>query len=564
MKNDAFSLSLPAEDTLGQRAHPDLIEHSSRLQKKFYQCGEDAWCFVGNGLSNQTFVRGPQGIIAIDTGECVEEMQAAVDMLRGVTDEPIVACIYSHFHYVNGTRAIIADGADVPIYGHSGIPANLARFGGEVGPRSTRGLVHQFAIVMPDDGEDGQVNVGLGRFFRNPDHSPFTPGYLAPTETFDQPVTKTIAGLIVEMTPAPSDATDSITIWFPELKVCVNNLVWPALFNIFAIRGEEYRDPRILLTGIEHLASLPTEHLLCAHGPPLSGAEEITQVIADYGDSIRYIWDQTVRGVNQGLTLDQLTGFVQLPDRFNRSYFTRQFYGVVEHHVRQIYAGLFGWFDEDVSKLFPGEPVARSTRLIAGFGGIDKVRQAFDEAMVDEDFRWALEVSSWLLAGDNPAEEDCLRQAGALRAVASRTTSANVRNWCITRALELSGQVDLNRFRQHRFGYREVLAGQPATFVAVLRVLLDPERARGIDIEVCWHFDDGSRAGLRLRGQVAIPTDGSSADINVTLSHKTWADLLSGKTSHADALSSGDVQLSGATVDFMKFIAAFDVWHDQS
>ena len=46
------------------------------------------------------------------------------------------------------------------------------------------------------------------------------------------------------MTPAPSDADDSITIWFPELGVCVNNIVWPALFNIYAIRGEEYRDPQ--------------------------------------------------------------------------------------------------------------------------------------------------------------------------------------------------------------------------------------------------------------------------------------------------------------------------------
>ena len=52
----------------------------------------------------------------------------------------------------------------------------------------------------------------------------------------------TIAGLAVEFYPAPSDATDSATIWFPELKLAVNNLLWPALFNVFAIRGEEYRD----------------------------------------------------------------------------------------------------------------------------------------------------------------------------------------------------------------------------------------------------------------------------------------------------------------------------------
>ena len=62
-----------------------------------------------------------------------------------------------------------------------------------------------------------------------------------------------MVGLDVHFLPAPSDATDSVTIWFPALNLAVNNLLWPALFNVFAIRGEEYRDPRILLRGLEHL-----------------------------------------------------------------------------------------------------------------------------------------------------------------------------------------------------------------------------------------------------------------------------------------------------------------------
>lgn len=559
--DDSFVTGTPATDSAGQKAHTDLVAHSERLQEKFYSCGDNAWCHVGNGLSNQTFIRGPEGIVAIDTGECIEEMQSAMAELRKATDEPIVACIYSHFHYVNGTRAIPGSSEDgFPIYGHAGIPANLERFGGEVGPRSSRGLVHQFAIVMPEEGEDGQVNVGLGRFFRNPTHSPFSPGYLPPTKTFDQPVEKIIAGLKVEMTPAPSDATDSITIWFPELGVCVNNLVWPALFNIFAIRGEEYRDPRILLTGIEHLASLPIDHLVGTHGPPLAGRAEIEEVVADYGDSIRFIWDQTVRGANKGLTADQLTGFVQLPERFNRSYFTRQFYGVVEHHVRQIYTGLFGWFDEDVAKLFPEEPVRRAEKLIQGFGGADNVRGEFDKAFEEGDLRWALELSAWLLEVEN-TEEDRQRQASALRAVARLSTSANVRNWCTTKALELSGEVDLERFRQHRFGYREVLAGNPCVFVKVLRVLLDPGRAAGIDCEVCWQFDGDRQAGLRIRGQVAIPTDGSEADIRVELSHDAWARLLTGKTSYTEALAAGELSVSGSSDELIRFTEAFDHWY---
>lgn len=54
-------------------------------------------------------------------------------------------------------------------------------------------------------------------------------------------------------------------------RLAVNNLVWPALFNVFAMRGGEYRDPRVVLSGLDHLRSLDCAYLLGAHGPPLSG-----------------------------------------------------------------------------------------------------------------------------------------------------------------------------------------------------------------------------------------------------------------------------------------------------
>ena len=63
---------------LGAASSPN--EHCSfkQLEKRLYQVGEKAYCFVGNGLSNQSFIEGPEGLIVIDTGESVEEMEAAL------------------------------------------------------------------------------------------------------------------------------------------------------------------------------------------------------------------------------------------------------------------------------------------------------------------------------------------------------------------------------------------------------------------------------------------------------------------------------------------------------
>ncbi|MEZ5560539.1 MAG: alkyl sulfatase dimerization domain-containing protein [Pseudomonadales bacterium] len=553
----------------GQIAHPDSIAHTTRLQRRLYAVGEHAWCLVGNGLSNQTFVEAPEGLIVIDTGESIEEMTSALEEIRRVTQTPVAACIYSHFHYVNGTRALLGETVDgrLEIYGHDRIDLNRGRYSGEVGPRTSRGVVHQFGVLLPGEGPDALVNVGLGLFFRNPDHAPYTPGYLPAAHRIDAPQTFTIAGLEARLVPAPSDADDSITIHFPAYDLTVNNLLWPALFNVFAIRGEAYRDPRVVLDGLDHLLELAPQHLIGTHGPPLSGRAEIRAALLDYRDAIQFMWDQTVRGANRGLSLNELTSFVQLPERFQRSHFTRQFYGLVEHHVRQIHAGLFGWFDEDEANLLPVPAPERARRLIDGFGGVADVRAQVDAALAAGDFRWAIELASWLVRCERGADgradagtpEDRQRLAGALRGVARGTTSANLRNWCLTRALELDGSIDLSRFRTHRFRAEELAGEPPQQAVPVLRVLLDPARAEGLDREIRFEFDNGAAAGLHVRGCVAVPTSGADADLALSLDQATWIRLLTGKLRLTEAIASGAARCTGSRDELLRVLAVFDL-----
>ena len=200
--DDSFQPGETLTGPKGQLAHPKTLEHSKRLEKKLYKVGKKAWSLIGNGLSNQSFVEGPDGLICIDTGESNQEMAAALTEIRKETQAEIAACIYTHFHYVGGTQTLIEQNKNLPIWGHKGIQANLDRFGGEVAPRVSRGLAHQFATSMPQEGPDGIVNLGLGNFFRNPDHAPFTNGYIPPKNTFDKPTKAKIAGLKVEFFPA--------------------------------------------------------------------------------------------------------------------------------------------------------------------------------------------------------------------------------------------------------------------------------------------------------------------------------------------------------------------------
>ena len=563
---DSFKPGVTQIGPKGQLAHPSTLEHSKRLEKKLYKVGDNAWSLIGNGLSNQSFVVGPEGLICIDTGESNQEMAAALKEVRKETKAPVVACIYTHFHYVGGTQTLIDENKNLAIWGHDGIQANLDRFGGEVAPRVTRGLAHQFATSMPQEGPDGIVNLGLGNFFRNPEHAPFTNGYIPPKHTFVEPTKAKIAGLKVEFYPAPSDATDSITIWFPDLKLAINNLLWPVLFNVFAIRGEEYRDPRIMMKGLDQLAELEAENLIGAHGPPFSGHEEIKKIILNYRDTLQFLWDQTVRCANKGLTLNEAIGQIKLPTHFQEHYTTQQLYGVVEHHVRQIYSGLFGWFDEDEANLFPIPSPERSQRLIAGFGGIEKVRTIIDDALQKDDFRWAIELSSWLVRSelndqgiaDAGEPEDRKRLAAALRGIAYSTSAANIRNWCITRALELDQSLNLSRFRSHRFNKRELERRKASNSLKLLRVLLVPEIASEIDMNIKISFDDGETVTYSIRNSIALINKLKDPDFSISLSKNSWFDVL------CDKKTLSELMLEKTTVtnhekEIKKFFACFDL-----
>ena len=120
----------------GQVAHRLHVAQNEFLERRLYTVRPGVHTLVGNGLSNQTFIEAPDGVIAIDTGESVEEMRDAIAELRSVCDRPIVAVLYTHFHYVTGTAAVFEDGAarDIPIWGHAKVEYNRTRTASEIAP----------------------------------------------------------------------------------------------------------------------------------------------------------------------------------------------------------------------------------------------------------------------------------------------------------------------------------------------------------------------------------------------------------------------------------------------
>ena len=548
----------------GEVAHRDLIEHSDRFARRLYEVREGVWCYVGGGVSNISFLSGPDGLVAIDSGESVEEAAEALAAVREHTAVPVVGVIYSHFHYVSGTAAFVAeaDSGDVEIWAHEDLEQNRAAMGAEVGPMRMRGPVSQMGIQLPTEGPDAMPNIGIGPFWRDPARAASTPGFMAPTNVISGPTDAKIGGLTFELVPIPSDSEDTLVIWVPDLDVCVNNHVWPALFNVYPLRGEPYRDPLVRIQALDHILALEPEHLVGVHGPPISGRTAVQDAVAAYRDAIQFLWDQTVRGMNLGMSLGELVEFVQLPDRFASSYLTTEFYGMVPHHVRQIHNGVRGWFDGDAANLFPLPQHVEAERIVEGFGGRDSVLAAAADATDGDELRWAAQLATYLLRLDPADAEAVTTKASALRGIAQSTTSANVRSFCLTQALELEGTISLDRLREPHASRSRVLSSSPETYVHALRVQLDPAAAAGVHHCVQWRFDDGTTASLRVRDGVAVPGAAvDDANTTISLSLETWADLYSGKATLDDAVASGELVVEGDTAGLRRFFGCFDNPH---
>jgi putative sterol carrier protein len=68
--------------------------------------------------------------------------------------------------------------------------------------------------------------------------------------------------------------------------------------------------------------------------------------------------------------------------------------------------------------------------------------------------------------------------------------------------------------------------------------MLDPLRCAGRTMHVAVELPD-TRAGLLVRRGVAVLTDGSGADASVAMDRDTWAEIVTGKISMADAFEAG-------------------------
>ena len=302
-----------------------LEAHSSEFRKEIIEVSEGIHVAVGYDGSNASMIVGDDGVIIVDTLRATE----------------VKAIIYTHGHGDHTGGASVFAGDDKPdVYQRTNFsPEHLS--GSPVNRMAVVRGIRQFGRDIP---ADEILNRGAG-----PGKTPtggVSAGFIQPNRTFaGKDLETVIAGIRVHMVAAPGETDDQLYVWLPDRKVlfCGDNC-YNAFPNLYAIRGQ-YRDVKEWGESVAEMSRLGAHVLVPGHTRPTTDPASTQEKLKDYSAAILSVYEQTIAGINRGMTPDQLVQTVQLPPELAEKSYLKEFYGAVPWAVRSIFTGHLGWFD---------------------------------------------------------------------------------------------------------------------------------------------------------------------------------------------------------------------------
>jgi len=446
-------------------------------------------------------IERPNGLLVISSGENEDDGRLFRSIIRrDVSTKPIIALFYDHAHYAKGARTLL-DGDQAMIIAHpdsnrivqeSGFLANP--YISELLPALDGRTRLHFAADLPANGPDakmGGTSLDLGK----------KSAWMPATKVLADGESITIDGLEIQAFHAVTDTEDSLTLWFPQQKMVVDNVLWPTVPNLYTLRGDRYRDPMLWISALKKIRDLEPEIELGVGGgsKALVGKEAIREAANAVIDASAFIYDQAIRLTNLGVRQQELRHQIQLPASLLEHPYVNEGYGQFDTWPEAIPVRNHGWFSGHAEDIHSLPRRVASQKWVAMAGGEKAVLEAARTAMANKEYLWAKDLAVSLYDLD-PADKT-YRQllADCFRALGQYSPGSIVRHFYIAAARGLEGETI------HTLG-----AVQGADWVSAdvtravdhLRTRLNP--ARSADKEAVLEFAIGDqRAALHIRHSVA-------------------------------------------------------------
>lgn len=529
--------------------NPSLWRQAQLLSKHgLFKVADGVWQVRGFDIANATFIAGKSGWIVIDPLTTAEAAKAALDLANDkLSARPVVALIYTHSHtdHFGGARGMVAqadvEAGRVQVIAPAGFLEHAVSENVIAGPAMARRATYQFGTTLPKSAT-GQVSAGIGQAL-----SVGTQTLIPPTVD----VVRTGQELVVDgvriqfqLTPA-TEAPAEMNLYFPDLKLLdLAENANATMHNVLTPRGALVRDAKAwadYLSESTRLYGDKTDVMMTSHAWPRFGRAEIADFMGKHRDAYKFLHDQTVRLMNDGLTGPEIANRLKLPEVLDREWYNRGYYGTMSFNSRAVYQRYMGWYDANPVNLAPLEPADESARYVAMMGGPAKVLAAARKAFAAGDESWAGTLANRIVLADPKNQAARTFLASVYDRQAAQAESAIWRNMYLTGAQELRDGVKGGRGAGASI---DLIRNTPTPMMLELfAVRLDPAKVGEGKLSVDLLFPERKEHfRVRVQNQVlTYETDPTGpAQASVTLPRAEFLALSSGSTAAASHVQ-GDV-----------------------
>jgi alkyl sulfatase BDS1-like metallo-beta-lactamase superfamily hydrolase len=533
-----------------------LSKHTDEFKKEVIEVVEGIHVAIGYGLANSILIEGNDGVIIVDAMESAEAAMPVKEVFKKITNKPVKAIIYTHYHSDHTLGSKILAGNDKPdVYAHETTPYYLDKLVTVVREIIFIRAARQFGMYLPSEEIE---NAGIGPYLLF--NTKTTPTLIRPNKTFKDRMAIEIAGVKLELFFAPGETPDQLFVWLPDKKVLLpGDNFYKSFPNLYAIRGTPYRDVMKWVNSLDKIREKRAEYLIPCHSRPLVGSDHIFQTLTDYRDAIQYVHDQTIQGINKGFTPDELVELVKLPKHLSESPYLQEYYGTVEWSVRSIFDGYLGWFSGNSTDLFRLPIKERAKRFEKLAGGKQQLLNQAKEAVKAEDYKWALELTDQLLVLDPDADDIKELRVTSLNALGRKQISANARHYYMTQALELQEKINIDP--KETKSPLDIVHNVPlGAIFRGMAVKLNAKKSIDINQKVAFQFPDSGEAyTVHVRHGVAEiqPRLLANPDIIVIIESNLWKEIVSGVTNPLGAFAKRKIKVTGGTIALVKFLSLF-------
>jgi alkyl sulfatase BDS1-like metallo-beta-lactamase superfamily hydrolase len=179
------------------------------------------------------------------------------------------------------------------------------------------------------------------------------------------------------------ETRSALIVWLPNERIAlVGNLFGP-LFgnhpNLNTLRGDKPRSALEFIDSARRVRALKPEILLTGH-EEIRGAEHIDREITRIIDSVQWVHDRTVQGMNEGVDVRTLMRQITTPPELTLT----EEYGKVAWNVRAIWHEYTGWFDpaRGTAELYSVPAASIAPALVDLIGGLDRLVERASEFVI--------------------------------------------------------------------------------------------------------------------------------------------------------------------------------------